>query len=99
MSAIEQVPAEDWETWTDENDGLVLDVRNPDEWGAAILPGVEKISLPDLPTNLDRLDKDTPLLVMCRSGNRSQQAAKFLQAHGYQAANAAGGMKSLGLQD
>ncbi len=99
MSDIEQVPAKDWETWVDENDAVVLDVRNPDEWAAAILPGVQKVALPDLPTSLDTLDKDRSLLVICRSGSRSQQAAIFLQSQGYTAANAAGGMKALGLQD
>lgn len=96
---IEQVPARQWESWIESNDGVVLDVREPDEWALGTLPDAVLISLRDLPAGLDRLDPATPTLVVCRSGNRSQQAAAFMKMSGFEtAANMAGGMQALGLQ-
>ena len=96
---IEQVPAQDWEKWVGENNGVVLDVREPYEWEMGTLPGAIRIRLGELPESLDTLDRSVPTLVVCRSGNRSQQAAVFMTAAGFEsAANMAGGMKALGMQ-
>ena len=97
MTNIEQVPAPDWSSWLDEHGGAVLDVRLPGEWAQGTLPGALRISLQDLPASLDRLDPTTPLLLICRSGNRSNVAARFLADRGFvRVANAAGGMRAIG---
>lgn len=96
---IEQVPAHEWESWTEEHDGLILDVREPDEWELGTLPGAVRLRMGDLPGSLDRLDPQRPTLVVCRTGSRSQQVAVFLTMSGFdQAANLAGGMHALGMQ-
>lgn len=96
---IEQVPAAEWEAWVERHDGVVLDVREPYEWEMGTLPGAIQIRLGELPDSLDELDHATPTLVVCRSGNRSQQAAIYMTMAGFEsAANMAGGMKALGLQ-
>ncbi|MEA2001257.1 MAG: rhodanese-like domain-containing protein [Actinomycetota bacterium] len=95
---IEQVPASDWKRWIDDNDALVLDVREPMEWAQGTLPDSEMISLSFLPGSLGRLETDQPILVVCRAGNRSQVAAQFLQRNGFaRAANLSGGLMSIGL--
>jgi rhodanese-related sulfurtransferase len=95
-TTIEQVMASDWQSWARDHDATVLDVREPHEWAATgVLPGSELISLGELPRSLDRLDRSKPLLVVCRSGNRSQTAAEFLTAAGYRAANLAGGVLAI----
>ncbi len=96
---IEQVPAEDWQDWVGDRQGVVLDVREPYEWEMGTLPGAIRIRLGELPDSLDDLDPATPTLIVCRSGNRSQQAAVFMKMAGFEEpANMAGGMKALGLQ-
>ncbi len=98
MSAIEQVPATDWQTWISKNNGVVLDVREPVEWSRGMLPDSTKISLGFLPGSLGQLDPDTPVLVVCRAGNRSMLAAQFLRRNGFKnAANMFGGLTSIGL--
>lgn len=95
---IEQVPAAAWEEWVRDNDAVILDVREPQEWAATgVLPGSMEVALMTLPMELARFDKETPILVVCRSGNRSQNAAAFLVQNGYQAANLAGGLVALGM--
>jgi rhodanese-related sulfurtransferase len=97
---IEQVPAADWETWlSDHADGVLLDIREPDEWEMGTLPGAVRMSMGLLPSSLDQLDPAAPHLVICRSGQRSQQVAQYLTMNGFEdVANLAGGMKALGMQ-
>lgn len=97
MAVVEQVKASDWATWVEARSGVMIDVREPDEWALGVLPGAELIRLADLPAHVEDMDQDVDYLIVCRSGNRSQQAAIFLQGLGFRAANLAGGMVDLGL--
>ena len=69
---------------TEEN-YVILDVRTAQEFasghipGAALLPN-ETIGTEDIPL---LPDKDQLILVYCRSGNRSKQAAEKLAQRGY----------------
>jgi rhodanese-related sulfurtransferase len=100
MSPIEQVPAPEWQTWLAANDGLLLDVREPDEWALGTLPEAVMISMGEIPNRLEDLGGRDGVLVVCRSGARSQQVAVYLSMNGLtNVANLAGGMKALGLQD
>ena len=75
MNQVEQVPARGWRSWVDANRGQVVDVREPDEWANGTLPEAQRISLGTLPHQLHALDRDKPVLLVCRSGARSNQAA------------------------
>lgn len=99
MSAISQVDAVDWESWVEDNDATVLDVREPDEWQLGTLPGAVLISQGELVSRMDEVPKDKPVLCVCRSGGRSANVASFLAFNGYDAANMVGGMFALGMQD
>lgn len=99
MSAVTSVPAGDWETWVEENNGIVLDVREPDEWELGTLPGAVLIPQGEIVSRMDEMPKDQPILCVCRSGGRSSNVAAFLAFNGYESANLSGGMKALGMQD
>lgn len=99
MPSFTQVAAPDWESWVEENDAIVLDVREPDEWRLGTLPGAILISQGEILDRLEELPKDKPVLCVCRSGARSSNVAAFLSFNGYEAANLSGGMKALGMQD
>lgn len=92
MPRVENVSAADWRRWTSENGAIVLDVREPGEWATGTLPGSVRMSLGTIPGGMAQLDPATPILVVCRSGNRSLVAAKHLAQHGYRTANLAGGI-------
>ena len=68
-----------------ERDYILLDVRTPQEFAEKHIPGA--INLPNetigtsKPAELP--DRDQLILVYCRSGNRSKQAAAKLVALGY----------------
>lgn len=69
----------------DYDDEIVLDVRTPEEYAEAHIPGAINVpneeigeeSIAELP------DKDQIILVYCRSGNRSKEAAQKLADQGY----------------
>lgn len=99
MTAYSEVQAAHWETWVRDREATVLDVRQPDEWALGTLPGAVRISMAELTTRLEEIPKDKPVLCVCRSGGRSANVATFLAFNGFEAANMAGGMKALGMQD
>jgi rhodanese-related sulfurtransferase len=99
-SVIEQVPAEEWESWVAWNHAVVLDVREAREWDLGTLPGSLLVSMTELVERIDELPKDRPILCVCRSGSRSQQVAAYLTMNGFgDVANLSGGLKALGMQD
>ena len=62
---------------------FILDVRNPEEWAITRLEGAALIPLPELGTRYTELPVDREIVVYCRSGGRSGQAAEFLRSKGY----------------
>ncbi|HEX6300839.1 MAG TPA: rhodanese-like domain-containing protein [Acidimicrobiia bacterium] len=99
MNAFARVDAADWETWVRDNDATVLDIREPHEWELGTLTGAVLISQGDLVGRIDEIPRERPVLCVCRSGARSAHVAAFLAFNGYEAANMAGGMNALGMQD
>jgi rhodanese-related sulfurtransferase len=69
----------------------VIDVRQPDEYDEAHVPGVQLIPLGEVSERLDELPPDGVLYIICRSGARSLRAAEFLTENGREAVNVAGG--------
>ena len=75
-----------------KNDGwIVVDVRTAPERQVAAAAGSIHYTLDSLPRNLSAL-KGQRVLAICRSGNRSATAARFLAQHGIEALNVKGGM-------
>jgi rhodanese-related sulfurtransferase len=71
----------------------VLDVREDWEREIARLPDTIDIPLASVPKRAAELPHDGTLVVLCRSGKRSMQAAAWLRANGFDnAVNLAGGI-------
>lgn len=68
-----------------KENALVLDVREANEHSQGSIIGSKHIALSTLPQNIDSLDvdKDKPILVCCKMGNRSSQACKLLLKNSY----------------
>ncbi len=64
---------------------LVLDVRTPSEYYGGHLEGAVLIPLQQLEGRISEIEKykDQPILVYCRSGNRSVVASEILTRHGF----------------
>lgn len=77
---------------------VILDVRTPDEYTGPLghIDGALLIPVQQLSARVTELQKfkDMEIHVICRSGNRSARATKFLIENGYRATNIVGGMKA-----
>lgn len=61
----------------------LVDVRTPEEFSGGYIPGAININLQELQQKLSRIPTDKPVVVYCRSGNRSAFAANILKQAGY----------------
>jgi len=77
-----------------ETSARVLDVREPGEVATGAIAGSANIPLGELAARQDELDPETPVITVCQSGRRSQQAAEVLSAAGYRVSNLDGGMNA-----
>jgi rhodanese-related sulfurtransferase len=87
---------EAWERVTSsKTTAMIVDVRETWEYKQGHARGARNIPLSQLGKRLNEIPVDRDILLMCRSGNRSLQAAKFLQQqHVERVVNVSGGMLS-----
>ena len=66
-----------------EQGAQLVDVRTPQEYKQHALPGSVNIPLPVIQQALKQLDRETPVLLYCGSGQRSGTAKNVLEACGF----------------
>jgi rhodanese-related sulfurtransferase len=95
-SAAVTLPAmlspQDYQASYADSDHLLLDVRTPEEFAEEHIAGAVNISLQTLPQRLSEIPGDKPVIVYCRSGNRSAEAVNLLRQAGYTAVTDMGGI-------
>lgn len=62
---------------------LLIDVRTAEEFASGHIPGAVNIPVDALQRRLNEVPGDEPVVVYCRSGNRSAQASQILAQAGY----------------
>ena len=73
---------------------LLLDVREAWEAEIASIPGATLIPMGDIPSRLQELDPDRPIVVLCHHGARSLNVAMWLRNQGFEHAQSlAGGIE------
>jgi rhodanese-related sulfurtransferase len=75
-----------------EGGAQLVDVRAGHEWEAGRIEGAAHLPLAELAERTDEIDKDRPVVLYCRGGNRSTMAAEALAAAGYDAAKLSEGI-------
>lgn len=72
---------------------VFIDVREPNEYEAGHVPGIKNLPLSVLSEDTADFSKSAEVIIICRSGNRSMQAAEKLQGYGFsKLVNVQGGM-------
>ena len=64
-------------------DAFILDVREPAEWNEFHMPDSTLIPLGQLASRVSEVPKDRPIVVICRSGSRSQVGRDMLLQAGW----------------
>ena len=75
--------------------GRLLDVRTQGEFSAGALDGAFNLPLQEIHRADALLDRDTPLVVYCGTGMRSNQAKTFLQSMGFDTVHDLGGFNNI----
>jgi rhodanese-related sulfurtransferase len=79
---------------------LFLDVREDQEWETGHIEGSLHIPMGELGARQGELPDEWPIVVVCRSGQRSAAVTQALERAGYDAENLVGGVaewKGVGL--
>ena len=75
-----------------DNPPLIVDVRQPAETQAGVVPGAVLVPLTEFGKHYEALPRDRPILTICRSSHRSPIAARKLAQAGYEVLDVKGGM-------
>jgi len=79
-----------WE-WIEQG-AMVVDVRTPQEFADGHLESAINYPLSELDKHFANIDKETQIVLYCRSGNRSDRAFDYLQSKGFTNLHNAGGL-------
>ena len=90
---VKQFYYEDIDTLRNRDDVILLDTRTAYEYSKGHAEGFINIALDDLRNNLNILDKNKKIYVMCQSGLRSYLAVRILMENNFEAYNFVGGYK------
>jgi rhodanese-related sulfurtransferase len=80
----------------EKDTAVMVDVREPEELAEQAVPGTINIPLGQLEARAGEVPTGKPVLVFCRSGNRSQEGATILANKGYDTATVEGGIIAWG---
>ena len=90
---MKEVTVQELKSVIDDNVAFqLIDVREPFEYEVSNLNGLN-IPLSGILIEADKVSKDIPVIIQCRSGKRSAQAVMVLEQQGYtNLANLQGGI-------
>ena len=83
MSAINEIEPAEALPRVQEAYSQFVDVRTPEEYAAGHATRAVNIPLNDLPQNLDRLERNEPVYLICQTDRRSKEAADILTKNGF----------------
>ncbi|OZU88518.1 rhodanese-like domain-containing protein [Virgibacillus indicus] len=92
MEHIKELEPNEVEKLIDDEDTVIIDVREDDEVAQGMIENAKHIPLEKIPYAKDELDKDKHYVFVCRSGGRSMTAASYMDEHGLDVSNMRGGM-------
>ena len=91
-SVMAITPKEVFDILSEGKDYFLLDVRTPEEYSEGHIEGATLIPVAELEGRLGELPEDKPIIVYCRSGNRSRTAANILIENGFKEVYDMGGI-------
>lgn len=85
LGVIHKSTNEEFQKAIDNKVGVLVDIRTPEEFAEGHLPGSVNVNFKKrtFKSFISKFDKNTPVLIYCRSGNRSGKAEKAMRALGF----------------
>lgn len=82
--ALTDITIEEYkEKFEGNQDTVLIDVREVEEFEEVRLPNTVNIPLNDIQERISEIPQDKEVVLVCRSGGRSHMAGEFLEANGY----------------
>jgi len=92
MSIREITPAELQQLLSNDQPPTLIDVREEGEAAICSIEGSTLIPMSTLPSRLDEIPADRPVVLYCHHGMRSMMAGQWLAQRGYEMLSLAGGI-------
>jgi len=87
QSTVVSLNTKEWHDKIQEYPGTIIDIRTPDEWRSGYIENAEFANMFDqdfiYQVNNIKGNKNEPIYIYCRSGNRSKEAMSVLKENGY----------------
>lgn len=82
MSEVKVIDAKDYTAQYGDAAHVLVDVREVEEYENGHLPGAVNVPLSEFQARYTEIPTDRTVVLVCRSGGRSQMAAEFLHSTG-----------------
>lgn len=84
-SAVKVLPVEEYKAQIEKGKIQLVDVRTPNEYNSGHIKNAKNIDFfaASFESQFEKLDKEKPLYIYCRSGARSKKASNKLLAMGF----------------
>lgn len=92
---MKQMNATELAAWLPDHQAVLIDVREAHELANGALKDIKHIPMNHIPARIGELEsvKDSPIVLICRSGQRSMQVGQYLEQSGFtDVINLQGGM-------
>lgn len=95
---IIEILVEELKDCLDKKELVLIDVREEEEYTICNIEPSLHIPMSQIPSHIDKLDKDIGYAIICHSGVRSHNVCFFLQNHGFKVRNVTGGIHQWALE-
>ena len=95
---IKEIRVKELKDRLDTKDLVLIDVREEEEYAICNIEPSVHIPMNEIPSHIDKLDKDTSYAIICHSGVRSHNVCFYLQNHGFKVRNVVGGIHQWALE-
>ena len=83
MQEVPEIDAETAKTHLDAGDALFVDIRDPQSYAVARIPGAIRVDDGNVAEFLKDTPKDGKVIVCCYHGNNSKDATLYFQEQGF----------------
>jgi len=94
---IKQISVSDARQLINEQQALVVDIRDPGSFANGHIEGAVRIDNSNIQSFVEQADKSKPLIVVCYHGNSSQSATQVFNQQGFDGHSLIGGMSDWSL--
>ncbi len=94
---VKQIREDEVHQLMQSGEAQLIDVRKPEEYQQFHIRGFQNIPLKEIKNQATTLSKDKPVVTVCQTGTKGNEACKRLKRRGFhQLSNIQGGLSTLG---